>query len=108
LVRCRFDVKTNILGIDITHYKFIKLGDKYAKLKDHTNKDGEHTFMLSSRHKKNDFIMEIETIWKLKEGKKTFRIIHSIVEINLFGTVQEIYVIPESHKNMLKDLFAML
>jgi len=90
MVKCRFGMKTNILGLDITHYKFIKLGDKYAKLMDHHNEDGLHIFTLSSRHKKNDFVMEIETIWELKEGKKTFKIIHSIVEIKLFGVIQHL------------------
>jgi len=108
MVKCRFDMKTNIQGMDITHYKFIKLGDKYAKLVEHTLIDGEHGFILSSKHKKNDFIMEVETIWTLKEGKKTFKVIHSVITIELFDVIQQIFVIPESHKNILIDLFGML
>ena len=108
MVKCRFNLKTDILGLDITHYKFIDLGDKYAKLNDHTLKDGKHTFRLTSRHKKKKFVMEIETIWELSEGKKTFSVVHSIVEIELFGVIQEIYIIPESHKNMLIELFDII
>ena len=108
MVKCRFDMRTNILGMDITHYKFINFGDKYAKLNDHVLVDGKHTFKLTSRHKKNDFIMYIETVWELSKGKKTFRVIHSIVEIELFGVIQEIYIIPESHKNMLIELFDII
>lgn len=108
MVKCRFNMKTDILGLDITHYKFIKLGDKYAKLATHHLKNGIHKFVLTSRHKKNDFIMSIETVWELKEGKKTFKIIHSVVEIKLFGVIQQIFVVPESHKNILQDLYDML
>lgn len=108
MVKCRFNMKTDIIGFYITHYKFIKLGDKYGKLVEHELKNGVHRFILTSRHKKNDFVMEIETIWDLKEGKKTFKIIHSVVEIKLFGVVQQIFVVPESHRNILQDLYDML
>jgi hypothetical protein len=101
-------LKTKILGINQTHYETIDLGDKYAKLDEQYEDNDKQVFKLTSRHKKGEFIMEIETVWTLKKGKKTFSVVHSIVEIDLFGVIQEIFVVPESHLNILRKIYSMM
>ena len=105
LVRCRFNMMTNIIGLVEKKYKFMDFGGKFAKIKD-IYKDGEYTkIFLESRHVRKKFVMIIETVWRIKDKMKTFEPLSAVVSIDIFGVDWQIFVIPDSHKNSLQKWY---
>lgn len=104
--RCRFNLDMDVYGLPYNKYNIVKIGDKYAKIVKILDETDGYRFVLESRHKNKDFLMVIETVWYLPRERVTFKIEKSVMEIEIFDVVQELYAIPESHINTLKRWYS--
>lgn len=98
----KFNLKLPVSGLDYENYKIVELGDKYAKINGIRDLNGIREFVLSSKHKRYDFSMEIESIWHYNKSKKEFKIKRVFVEIDIFDILVEPFTLPQSHINTLK------
>ena len=102
MAKYRFDLSVDYLGADDKKYKIVKLGNNFASVKDSYYKDGILRVIVEGVYKYHDFYMEIETIWELSRSQKTFKIVNSSVEIDMFNLDWFIHVVPEDHMEALK------
>ena len=100
--RYRFNLSVDFEGVDVEEYKIIKLGKRQAKVINSYEKDGSIRVVVLGVYKYHDFYMEIETIWELSRMQKTFKILTSSVEIDMFNVDWLIFVVPEDHIDALK------
>ena len=100
--RYRFNLSVDFKGVDAEEYKIIKLGKRRAKIVDSYEKDGFIRVIVQGVYKYHEFFMEIETIWELSRMQRTFKILTSSVEIDLFNVDWLIFVVPEDHIDALK------
>lgn len=100
--RYRFNLSVDYEGVDAEEYKVVRLGSQQAKVINSYEKDGSIRVVVLGVYKYHDFYMEIETIWVLSRMQKTFRIVGSSVEIDLFNVDWLIFIVPEDHMDALK------
>ena len=100
--RYRFNLSVDFEGVDAEEYKIIKLGKRQAKVVNSYEKGGSIRVIVQGVYKYHDFFMEIETIWVLSRMQKTFKILTSSVEIDLFNVDWLIFIVPEDHMDALK------
>lgn len=100
--RYRFNLSVGYEGVEAEEYKVIKLGNQQAKVVNSYEKDGFIRVVVEGVYKYYDFYMEIETIWELSRMQRTFKIIASSVEIDLFNVDWFIFVVPADHLDALK------
>jgi hypothetical protein len=78
------------------------LGSWKAEVVNSYEKDGSIRVVVLGIYKYYDFYMEIETIWALSRMQKTFKIVASSVEIDMFNIDWFIFIVPEDHIDALK------
>lgn len=98
----RFNLSVAYKGADVERYKVVDLGDSFARVKDAYYKNGLLRVIVEGVYKYHDFLMEIETIWTLSQSQKTFAIITSTVEVDMFKLDWNIFIIPKDHMEALK------
>lgn len=100
--KCRFNLSVDYEEVDVEEYKIVKLGSRRAKVVNSYYKNGSIMVVVQGVYKYHDFYMEIETIWTLSRMQKTFKIIASSVDIDMFNVDWFIFIVPEDHMDALK------